>query len=56
MLDGADVGKGAIVRCDAAQKLSLGTALVKSGVRLEELTPKRATLEEAFLKITRSSP
>jgi ABC-2 type transport system ATP-binding protein len=48
-------GKGAIVRCDAAQRLSLGTALVKRGVRLEELTPKRATLEEAFLKIVGSS-
>ena len=48
-------GKGAIVRCDAAQRLSLGTTLVKRGVRLEELTPMRATLEEAFLKIVRSS-
>jgi ABC-2 type transport system ATP-binding protein len=42
---------GAVVRCDAAQRKSLGSELVKSGVRLEELTPKRATLEEAFLKI-----
>jgi ABC-2 type transport system ATP-binding protein len=44
-------GGGAVVQCDAAQKKSLGMELVKRGVRLEELTPRRATLEEAFLKI-----
>ncbi|HVY47796.1 MAG TPA: ABC transporter ATP-binding protein [Minicystis sp.] len=44
-------GHGAVLRCDEGQRLGLGTELVRRGVRLEELTPRRATLEEAFLKI-----
>jgi ABC-2 type transport system ATP-binding protein len=45
------VAGGALLRCDAKQKKALGAELVRAGVQLEELTPKRATLEEAFLKI-----
>jgi ABC-2 type transport system ATP-binding protein len=41
----------AVIRCNKEQRKALGTELVKSGVRLEELTSKRATLEEAFLTI-----
>jgi hypothetical protein len=44
------------VRCDAAQRKAIGTELVRCGVRLEELTPKRHTLEEAFLKIIEARP
>jgi ABC-2 type transport system ATP-binding protein len=47
-------GGGAVVRCDVAQRRALGTELVRCGVRIEELTPRRATLEEAFLKIVGS--
>ena len=42
---------GALVRCDVAQRKAIGAALVRSGVRIEELTTRRATLEEAFLKL-----
>ena len=40
----------AVIRCNATQRKALGTELVKRGVRLEELTPKKSTLEDAFLR------
>jgi ABC-2 type transport system ATP-binding protein len=44
-------GAGAIVRCSAEQRAELGRRLVAQGVRLVELTTRRATLEERFVEL-----
>jgi ABC-2 type transport system ATP-binding protein len=43
--------RGAVVRCGPEQRRELGRLLVLRGVRLVELSTRRATLEERFVEI-----
>jgi ABC-2 type transport system ATP-binding protein len=44
-------GGGALARCTPEQRQELGRVLVTKGVRLVELSTRRATLEERFVEI-----
>ena len=46
----------AIVSCTETQRRRLGTELVRRGIALEELSPRRVTLEETFVKLVTREP
>ncbi len=46
----------ALVLCTELQRLPLGTELVRRGITLEELSPRRVTLEETFVKLVTREP
>jgi ABC-2 type transport system ATP-binding protein len=54
-LGAASENDGFVVRCTTAQHKSFGSQLVRQGVDLTELTPRRRSIEEAFVSIVAGS-